>query len=88
MTGRSSPTKAEKAWITLAGAIIITDLVLIYQDEETMSKAFARWILVPRKKKICIVATVILILHLYEECPLPGQKSIKKIVKGVKGKNA
>jgi hypothetical protein len=88
MSGRSILTKAEKAWIALAIGVLITDLFLIYKKEETMSAAFGRWLLMPKRKWLCIASTIILIIHLYEEFPLPGQKSIKKILKGVKSKHA
>jgi hypothetical protein len=88
MSGRCILTKAEKAWIVLAGGVLVTDLFLIYKNEETMSAAFGRWLLIPKRKWLCVALTVIMILHLYEEFPLPGQKSIKKIMKGIKVKYA
>jgi len=56
-----------KAWIGLAGYVIVRDAILIYREEKTMSAVFGEALNDPSRKWPVLVAWGFLTLHLHRE---------------------
>lgn len=71
----------EKGWIGLAAYVIFVDALAWAHDQETMSVSFGKWLQNPRSRRLTGAAWAIVTLHLFYSLPLPGQTTLKNVVR-------
>lgn len=73
-------TTGEKGWAGLAVYVLLVDSIAWILDQETMSCSFGKWLQKPRSRRVTGAAWMIVTTHLFFSLPLPGEKTIKKVV--------
>lgn len=78
-------TTGEKGWIGMALYVIAVDSYAFRRqvkgyNDETMSLSWGRWLQHPGSRAATGLAWAILTFHLFLSTPLPGGKTLKKVV--------
>lgn len=72
----------ELGWLGLAGYIVMVDCLAWRRNSETMSVAFGKALKHPGHRAATILAWGIVTCHLFCSIPLPGGRSLKKLIVG------
>lgn len=73
-------TIGEKGWAGLAAYVLLVDSLAWITENETMSVSFGKWLQKPRSRRVTGAAWTIVTMHLFFSFPLPGEKTVKKVV--------
>lgn len=84
-------TTGERGWIGLLAYVIAVDSIawrnqLKGKDDETMSLSWGRWLQFPGSRTATGFAWALITCHLFLSMPLPGGKTLKKVVTMRSGK--